>query len=365
MINLIMALEFIPSSTEEFYWDDEFPEVGVKGCAHRTVSVTVTISSSTIFSDAIATFNNQAKIDLSDVVREHLDLMGRYCERVVVSFQEGTGSGVSGDIWVVRRKLNIPVKCEDWAMNRFATLSMSKQLPSFGVDTLYFVRDYAADMVVKRKYVYMNASGEMLSRETSETTASPPNPAMPYIEWSVSVQWPSIATVPVAMTISVGNRSMTYYHTDKPCCAFKFRNAFGAWEWFYHPASVIRKNKTESSVAVISGRLRNYDIKAEQKLQVKFGPCTAGEQVVVAQMAESDEIYMWEDVTEKPTDDSISKIRLVAESCEFAHDPESKDAIVPVLKCRPGDGLPTIPARLLPETFTSGIFTQQFTDQFS
>ena len=92
--------------------------------------------------------------------------------------------------------------------------------------------------------------------------------------------------VPLSYTISMGQRTFTYYIDPdfKPSVRFRFRNAFNAEETIYLDAVTVVKTDTERSLATSHGVSLFYDQVDSQEYEVTTAPLSSEEAAWATQL---------------------------------------------------------------------------------
>ncbi len=96
----------------------------------------------------------------------------------------------------------------------------------------------------------------------------------------------------LALSISIGNRMMSYYRALEPTIVMGFRNCFNVDEWVELHAATTRKIKDERKQAMVSRKAVNYDLHRVVEYEVQTAPLTYAHALWIDQLLTSHKVWL-------------------------------------------------------------------------
>lgn len=220
-------------------------------------------------------------------VRNLYQIVEQYCEEHSSSFCQCTlsaetdeGDELQRSFSVIYCKSNPSQSAVMWASSHFLTTRQAKLMPrhELAVDYLWVYADDACTEPL-RYHVTIEKNKEVKTL----TVASAPFTAQKRCISMLSVRYGYILQMVhnaegssvkiLSVTIEVGERSMSYFITDRmPSAMFLFANAFGCRELATLDCETTDKIHSNRSVAVIGRRSEFYDREQTKEYEVQTSP---------------------------------------------------------------------------------------------
>ena len=352
-------------------WLDELPEIGIT-TSDRSISFRLEIGTETLYADTLYPYKGAVRVDMLSLVSEYMQTHGTILGLVSLIFTDSENT-VRCNIVVIRRRRATAASLQQWVDKRFLSLARGKYLPVGAHDILsaFVSRESTADhtpLTARIDVQYTEPDG---TYATLTVTKHAGNRDVVDSVVSFAVTWPeeclSGGRRPVMMTVTLEGRTMTYYHTERECAAIRFCNVFGAPENLFETVSVSQELKASASVGRVRMSRFTYDPVSNQKLSLTFRSCDTSDYTFITQLAESPELRFWRRVSEMSGEPLTPSggYRLTVESTDFNIDPAGDSSLIPVIQCVPVSPLPIVPDIDTAASGSNGIFTNQFTDQFT
>lgn len=294
----------------DYYFTSQLPDLSWQtDCDSLGVMLCKVDNDECILSAELAAVNGIVKLwEVRESVERWMRHQGLAQVDMYVRWRE-PGSGVFGrykNLHVYYCTKNMPMSCLAWLKNHFLTTIQSKPLPGeTDSELLSFVNTSSEALTPLVTATCRLTTGEVRLVTLDDYCATIPVDAslIRRISWNiVDLKAAVIAEEPtaeevLAVAITVGGRTMTYYKPAVPANAkFRFKNCFGVIELAWLNCVTTTKTKDGRKVAQVARRATLYDLDVTVTHEVETAPLPLAVANWLAQLVTAPQA--WLDVSE-------------------------------------------------------------------